>query len=292
MKTKNDYVLRTLAKLTHKRWELYIVSRIIQQIDHNIEFICQQLVKRPDGRRAFSDLFFPQVNIHLEIDEPFHEEQKYNDTLRERDIVETTGHTIRRIKILGQDGNEKRLAVINSEVDNFVEDIVEIVAGQKSLGLFEPWDFDSRYSSKPVIERGYVSVDKNDAFRTQVEVMKCFGFKGRGWMKGAWTIPDGSRDNVWFPRLYPHGIWENELVNNGTRILERATDMDGILSIQKQRDIERKQQKRSHIVFAKSKDALGSNLLRYVGTFQVNEIECPPDCLIFERIASEEAVRS
>lgn len=111
-------------------------------------------------------------------------------------------------------------------------------------------------------------------------------------MKGAWTIPDGSRDNVWFPRLYPHGIWENELVNNGTRILERATDMDGILSIQKQRDIERKQQKRSHIVFAKSKDALGSNLLRYVGTFQVNEIECPPDCLIFERIASEEAVRS
>ena len=34
----------------------------------------------------------------------------------------------------------------------------------------------------------------------------------------AWKIPDGTDDVVWFPRLYPHGMWHNELADGGKKI--------------------------------------------------------------------------
>jgi very-short-patch-repair endonuclease len=257
--------------------------------DDEIEFVTQQYVRRGDGTYALTDLFFPQFNLHLEIDEPHHEKeiQKQKDTLRTRDLVLATGHTIELLKIQKKDETLKSLSEIRSEVDEFVKRI-QLQKTVKSD--FTPWNFETRYSPEPVIERGVLKISDNVVFRKQIDAMRCFGFKGNGWQKGAWTIPDGSKNYLWFPRLFEHGMWRNELSEDGTVIHERAINSDGRASIEKQRQDIGELPNRKAIVFAKAKDALGHSLLRYVGTFQARRSETDPEVISFDRIATSEKV--
>lgn len=290
--SKQEYILRSLKKISHKQWELFIISRILHVLDDDeIEFVTQQLVQRSDGSRALTDMYFPQFELHLEIDEPYHNNQGSEDIRREQDIVQVTGHRVERIKVLDESNEAKEMEKIREDVDRLVRLIKEFKEKAIVQKRFIPWDLEVRYSAEPVIERGHVSIKDNVLFRTQVEAMRCFGFKGKGWQRGAWTIPDGSNDLVWFPRLYPHGIWHNELTDNGQTIYERAICDEGIHSIKKQREDNSKYPKRKYIVFAKAKDVLGFNLLRYVGSFQMNFDNCTSDVLRFDRASPEEEVR-
>lgn len=294
--TKTEYILRSLKKITHKKWEFFVISRILHGLsDDEIEFITQQLVKLSNGGTALTDLYFPQFEIHLEIDEGYHQDRKQieKDIKRERDIVQRTQHSVKRIKVT--DGNKelKELDAIRAEVDNFIQYIFEKKQELLRKNEFTPWDFDSRYSSEPVIKRGFVSMKDNVVFRLQVEALRCFGFQGKVLQRGAWKISDGTQDVVWFPRLFEYGIWKNELVSEGQVIYERALDgnEDAKASIAKQMKEGRCYPKRKYIVFAKAKDNLGFNLLRYVGTFQMNFDESTSVALKFNRIATKEDVR-
>lgn len=291
--SKTEYILKSIKKISHKKWEFFIVTRIIHGLTDDIEFITQQLVRRPDGKRALTDLYFPQFNVHLEIDEPFHHKQKEEDFKREQDIVQITNHTVFRIKIANDNNEERALSDIRADVDEFINHIVSLKGELVADNKFIPWDFENRYSSDVVIRRGYVSIEDNVVFRTQVEAMRCFGFNGKGWQKGAWSIPDGSNDYIWFPRLYEHGIWHNELSADGLRIFEQAlnNNEDAKLSIIKQKEDVSKHPNRKMIVFAKGRDALGFNLLRYVGTFMASLAESTDTALIFERVSDSEKVR-
>ncbi len=297
---KNEYILRSLSKISKKRWEFFIVSRILHGLDDDeIEFVTQQLVRRPDGTRALTDIFFPQFGIHLEIDEPHHKNQENEDFKREQDIIQITNHQIKRIKIPENSDAITVTAKVRDEVDK----IIELIKGFKEDAIkeksFIPWDYEGRYSADPVISRGIVSIKDNVVFRTQVEALRCFGFRGNGWQRGAWIIPDGTHDTVWFPRLYRHGIWHNELTDEGETIYERAIKVEddvsvyeeGIRSIEKQRSNNSKYSDRKYIVFAKARDALGFNLLRYVGSFKMDLVETDPDVLRFNRISTEEKIR-
>lgn len=307
-----QYILRSLSKISHKIWEYFVISRIIHKLDDPaIEFVTQQLVRRPDGSRALTDLFFPQFNLHLEIDESHHFDSVHfagttglkqisADSLREQDIVDQTGHEIVRIGIFNlKDGSEKSLSDISSETDLFVQRLQSERRAQEAKGAFIPWDFDRRFDPTRIIEKGKISVADNVLFRLQIDAMRCFGFTGAGWMKGAWRIPDGSGDWLWFPRLFEHGMWKNELCNEGRVINERARS-EPILnakareSLRKQRADFEKDPHRKMIVFSKAKDALGGQLLRYVGTFKANLTpeHYSPDNLRFDLVRKEEEVRS
>jgi hypothetical protein len=294
---KKDYILRSLQKIAHKKWELFIISRIIHRLDDGeIEFVTQQFVRRPDGSRAMTDLYFPQFSLHLEIDEPAHEKQVPADFARQRDIIDQTNHSFRRIKI-STDHDTKSGGVLEevaAKVDSFVNEIRVLKKKGIEAGTFTPWDFEKRYSSEPIIEKGYISTDDNVVFRTQVEALRCFGFEGKAWMKGKWPVPSMGEEfesEVWFPRLYEHGIWENSLENEGTLIREVAKTEEAERSIAKQRlSIERSPGKR-FIVFAKARDALNLNLLRYVGTFIIKTDSSDRKILEFERVATVESVR-
>ncbi|WP_354689589.1 AbaSI family restriction endonuclease [Lentibacter algarum] len=290
MPTKTDYILRSLQKIRNKKWEFFIISRIIHALDDDeIEFVTQQYVRKNDGAYALTDLYFPQFDLHLEIDEPPHEKeiQKQKDTLRTRDLVLATGHTIERLKTLKEDGTLKSLPEVRKEVDAFVD---KMRIQKTMISDFLPWNFETRYSPEPVIERGFVKIADNVVFRTQIDAMRCFGFKGNGWQKGAWKIPD-SDCYLWFPRLFEHGMWQNELSEDGKVIHERAINSDGRASIAKQRRDISEYPNRKAIVFAKAKDALGYSLLRYVGTFQPRMTETHPDVISFDRIKTCEKVR-
>jgi hypothetical protein len=65
----------------------------------DIKFVTQQYVKRPEGI-ALTDLYFPQLKIHVEIDEGQHflkdGTRVLQDKIREADIINATGHVIKK----------------------------------------------------------------------------------------------------------------------------------------------------------------------------------------------------
>jgi len=69
---KKEYIIRQLGRTKNKRYESYVVTRIVHLLnDFSIKFVTQQYVSRPEGR-ALTDLFFPQFGIHIEVDEGQH----------------------------------------------------------------------------------------------------------------------------------------------------------------------------------------------------------------------------
>ena len=42
MLTKDEYLLKNFSKIKHKKWELFVITRILHLLDDtNIEYVCQ-----------------------------------------------------------------------------------------------------------------------------------------------------------------------------------------------------------------------------------------------------------
>ena len=120
--SKDQYVLRNFSKIQHKQWELYIITRIVHNLnDPEIEFVCQQLIKTPENKKYYTDLCFPQLKLYCEIDEMQHSKILHSiaDEDRMREIIDASEFKEKRIKIFDENLNIKKLEDINYEIDNF-----------------------------------------------------------------------------------------------------------------------------------------------------------------------------
>ena len=102
---KTEFIMRQLSKTNKKNFENYVVTRIWNMInDTNIKFITQQYVKRLPEGRALTDMYFPQINLHVEVDEGHHFNQElgkvthangtYSYSVELDDIELTVGQSI------------------------------------------------------------------------------------------------------------------------------------------------------------------------------------------------------
>ena len=64
-----DYYATIFKKIRNKRYEFFVISRIVHLLnDRALEFTTQQLV-RTDKGRFLLDLYFPQLKFAIEVDE-------------------------------------------------------------------------------------------------------------------------------------------------------------------------------------------------------------------------------
>lgn len=269
---KDEHILRILTKLKHKKYEYFVVSRIIQQIfDSDIKFVCQQLVRRPDGRgRALLDMYFPQLNISLEIDEPQHEnkENKLSDKQRTRDIINVAQLDEKRIQILSENGQLKSLTRIAKDTDSFLEYLQEKAAHVRADGEWVPWDFDNELTAKPHLARGYIDAADDVLLRRHIDAIELFGRKLKGHQGGGWVPPKSyNLTMIWFPRLYKNDKWDNSLSDDGTQIIEKNLDDRG-LSIMNQ---DQYGPNHHRAVFARRDEPLIGTLYRFVGVFEYSK---------------------
>lgn len=274
--TKGDYILRRLTKVSRKKWEFYVISRIVHGLDdEEIEFTTQQLVRLPNNKRALTDMYFPQFGIHLEIDEAHHLNVLEDDDKREYDIVAATNNEINRISVADRNSDgtisERSLGVVSLEVDRFIKSIKKQKDADIRSGKFKKWEFENRYNPDVHIKAGYIHADENVLFSTHRDALRCFGYTGGHFQKAVWNIPDESGDFVWFPRLYKQNDWHNELSGDGKVILERPLTDKSRLVIKKNTDEKYESEVGNRIVFAKAKDVLGYTLYRFVGVFKLNK---------------------
>ena len=84
---KLSILSRSLSKIKHKRYELYVLSRILHLLnDPGIKFNFQQYARRVGDKFALIDLYLPQFNIAIEVDEVYHKTQLTADEIRQREI--------------------------------------------------------------------------------------------------------------------------------------------------------------------------------------------------------------
>ncbi|AJZ90864.1 hypothetical protein VW41_18525 [Klebsiella michiganensis] len=264
--SKTDYILRSLAKISGKRWEHYTINRIYHLLnDPDLEFICQQCIRKNDGKIYLADLFFPQLGLYLEIDEGHHdsEDAKIRDAIRRLDITEATGFREERIPASN---------VTINELDKYIDKFIKLVKELKSTLLhkktFEPWDYEHRYTACNHIKKGMITVGPEALFRHHKDALNCFGYEKGHHQAGHWNIPEHvnkiigleGKNMIWFPKLYEQKDWKNSLSDDGKVITEYPNDLEKSYT-----------ERWDHrIVMAHSRDELNRTLYRFLGVFRAD----------------------
>lgn len=279
------HITRSLSRTQNKRYENYVITRIFHLLnDLEIKIITQQHVSRPDGKRALTDLYFPQFGLHVEVDEPFHLEQKEKDLVREADVVNATQHRFRRVDI------SKGLTNIHEEIDSIVNEIKEL---KKTSNNFVPWEPEKENNPETYIQKGSMSIDDNCAFFKMTDAASCFGkkFVEKSIWKGGVLHPVEQNVIIWFPKLYPNGEWLNSISNDEDTIIEKMKLNDDNSNFKKIEEhilntISSPYQTR--IVLAKVKSPLGDVMYRFRGVYQLDKNKSGvEEGLIWIRVSKE-----
>ncbi|MEW6996239.1 AbaSI family restriction endonuclease [Colwelliaceae bacterium BS250] len=264
---KKEYIIRQLGRTKGKKYEAYVVNRIIHLLnDFDLKFVTQQYVQRPKGR-ALTDLFFPQLGLHVEVDEEHHftPENVESDKIRQADIVNATGHEFVRINM------QESLGDINNAIDTLVNRIRQL----KDATDFLPWDLEGEFKSQTYIDRGYIDIQDDVAFLTIKDACNCFGHNYAGYQKAGASHPD-SEIILWFPKLFKNGKWDNQILDEEKTIVERHEDELKAVEHVTSHLINKVKHKHKRIVFAKVKGNLGDTLYRFRGQYELDVINSNP----------------
>jgi len=276
--TKDECTLRNFSKIQHKKWELYIITRIIHFLnDPEIEYVCQQFIKTRDGKRYLADLCFPSLKLYYEIDEAQHgsDQHKIKDEHRQREIIDATDFIEKRITVFDKNKNDRNIKEINNEVDEFIDFIKKRKKNFISKDNFIPWDYETKFSPVPHIKRGYIDVKDNVVFSNHRDALRCFGYKGGHFQQAVWKIK-GTSKGVWFPKLYKNSTWNNSLSDDFKKIIMRKNDNSKITA-------RHDKQKYEWFVFAHYKDLLGQIVYKFLGEFHTSMEETSVYQLVLTR---------
>lgn len=274
---KLEFVSRQFAKAEKKRYEHYVITRIWHLLNNTqIKLITQQYVTRPNGI-ALTDMYFPQLEIHIEVDEGHHKKQIEADSLREADIINATGHIIFRVDAT------KNIDEINKEI----EEIVTFMKNKiESSTDFKPWDLDAEQNPQTYIDRGYIDLKDDVAFRTMADAANCFGRKYKGLQKSYISHPREPNKRLSFPKLYRNDEWNNQISDDEQTITEVSMLPDKVRE-HIEWVIADSKKFYSRIVFARVKSSLGDLMYRFKGEYQIDlEATNYQDGLVYRRIAT------
>lgn len=274
--TKSEYILKQLNKSKNKMYEGYVYHRLFNLLkSHDLRFSCQQYVKLANGKYALLDMYFPDLNIQIEIDEGHHHNKAniQNDEERQRFVEQTISQLntlerngiltlknelhLYRITIFKKEGL-KSIDEIDKDIDEVVKDIKKIIANVNP----DPWNFSEEFSYRKYLNKRSINVTDNIQLKFVSDVINLFGGKKDGSIftegiqtRGYGLLTHKQDDEIyyWCPKKN-HKDWDNQLINDGLIIKEkRYLKYEGL------------ETKRA--TFFRAKDNLGNEFYRFVGVF-------------------------
>lgn len=280
--SKETYVTRNFQKISSKRWELYVITRVIHLLDDpDIEYVCQQYINPPHNKEYYlADLAFPSLKLYLEIDEGQHSEEDHHtaDIKRDAEILEATDWECKRIAVYVNQGNarvDKKLMALNKEIDKFVKYIQSKKQKLLSQGKSIVWDYEKKFLPESFIEKEEITVNDNVALLNHRDVLRLFGYTKGHYQRAVWKI-DKFNEMVWFPKLYSNSDWVNKFDEKTNSILQYRKDMKShpIPSIDEN----------DRIVFAHQKNIFGQTVYKFYGVFVFDHLRTDPVNHYFKRI--------
>lgn len=273
MDYKLEYMERLFAKISKKKTESYVISRIWHQLnDDRVKFVVQQYIRRTHDKYALADLYLPQLNILIEINEPFHKNNVEVDKIRNEEIINTTHAQLLVVDCGYKDKDNKIHWNSLDEIHRQISIIIwAIKLTIQQLGeKFQAWDDVSTLSVEYHRNKGYLKIEDNECLRTTEDVAAIFGTvaKHRGFLRASGAaIPNKKNEIAWWPNT-EHHLWHNELSEDGMFIYEypkvnekREAHLNRWLSAPEE----------TRITFLRYKDDLGFCFYRFVGVFKLNK---------------------
>lgn len=266
-----DYITRVFTKIKSKPLEHYVITRIWHMLDDiEVKIVPQQYVNRTDQKYALTDLYFPQIKLHVEINEPAHyltEERIINDRVRRDEISISTNHRIEEIDCRGT--HEE----INERIDKLVRSIKKEIAAQRDSQSFQPWRPDYEFSVKYYKNKSLLKAEDDVQLRTIEEICDLFDapFKKRGFlMPGVAVHPKKENVLLWWPSTKKRSGWINSISQDENTIIETHENEDRrhnhVVSELNSPKIER-------FVFFHHRDNLGMTTYRFKGIYRLNAKE-------------------
>jgi very-short-patch-repair endonuclease len=220
---KYDYIKRQLAKTNKKNDENYIITRIWHLLDdYAIKINTQQYVVRSDTKKKIEygliDLYFPQFNLAIEIDEAHHKTDLNQtlDEIRKNDIVNALNCEFIRIDAT------QSVDKIHEKIDQIVEKINRL----KMEKSFTPWDMDKEYDPNTYIHQGYIDADDNISLRKVVDCCNVFGAGYEGYQGSGAAHKFEENTDIKRLKFFPNGTWNNELLENEEVFTEYNTNIE------------------------------------------------------------------
>lgn len=281
-------ISRSLSKIQHKSYELYVLSRIVHLLnDPGIKFNFQQCARRDaeTGKFALIDLYLPQFKIAIEVDEAYHKGQLTADEIRQREIeanINIKPENVFRIDC------SKGIVEVNREIDDCVKKITEAKKSAIKNNQYREWDGLSGYDHYRSTKK--FTIDDDTVLSSPTEICNCFGILNAAQQGGnVWLNPnDGNEYLIWWPNEnyenkmgYATGKWYNKINDNNTVIDETRIDEGQIQhsfgSIapcktgQKSHYDGVSNNPRPRIVFYRKQNALNEKFYRFVGVFELEQ---------------------
>ena len=280
---KRDYLIKTFSRTKRKDYENYVIGSIWHKLNNiNIKPVTQQFVSRGNGHYALLDMYFPQINYAVEVDEAQHLNNKENDLQRELDVDEMLS-AISNVNIeFGRVDITKSLGEINDCINNIVVTIKQkyTEAGSPIWIITDPVDY--------ARSRKSITVEDNLEFdNLYKQIRRLFGKKEYQNSRVRCTFDVSRGDTkafVWCPKLAikdSGGMytasdpnWENTISPDLNYIYEKfvgekkspMNDRYGPTSKNSRKTYKR-------YAFAKERNCLGEKCYKFLGVFEFESLE-------------------
>ncbi len=268
---KLEYVARSLSRGTNKKYETYVINAIYQKVNNpNLIIETQKEIKLENGYRPLIDLFLPQLNIAIEVDEGYHasEEQHKHDIWREKSINSQIskpciGDYIQFERIVAHDVS---LEEINSRIDEVVNLIKEKINSRTTPLVWK--------SKEEILDdiKKRKTIELDDCFDSNVQIINLvYDCNYSGWQKAGYKL-------LWFPvisdkdeneLLTSRASWQNFFNSTHTIIYERSDNLR-INENKKKWALQDEQNGTIRVVFVKDRDSFGKTRKRFAGVFRAS----------------------
>lgn len=264
-----------------KDYENFIVNAIYNRVgNYELIPVTQQYVRSVDDSRKYylMDLYFPQINYGIEVDEMqhTHEYHKILDEEREEAIREAIGCTERRIELYhkveeGSNAVMRSFEEINSQIDEYVQEIKELIEEKKCQGKSIRWQSNEERKERVVKVDKTFDIEDDVEYKGATELYNLLNGRDLiNWRRCSFR--PNSDYIVWVPHLAVKDEngemlgkdgWVNCLSNDRKTIIE--IDTEDNLKASPERDFIEKR-----VVFMKMRDKYGKKCCKFIGVFAPN----------------------
>ena len=175
MVSKKEYITNQLKKTFSKKYENYCVTRIYNLVNNlNLQIVTQQLFKRGKNKIALADIYFPQINLWVEIDEQHHDAQKKADNQRTEDVL--INNKIKKLAEVVQVKELEKADIQPQEMENLEEEKASLSnfskTSERIIAFLHTYQEASSLLYKAKKELSYINDDKLRLFQENQHLLK------------------------------------------------------------------------------------------------------------------------
>ena len=280
---KREYLIKTLSRTKRKDYENYVIGAIWHRLNNlEIKPVSQQYVQRSDGKYALLDLYFPQMNVGIECDEAYHEQNVEPDKIREAKVEQAlsalqTGKDFTLIRINANTGVDELEKQINETVEQ-IESLYEKYGCPK-------WS-EEKDSVEQVLDSGVLSLYDNLQFAKIIDIAKCFGRDYKAMQASTFFLDENTV--VWCPKLAieMNGGFKAPSAAGWLNVLSEQWDrITTIVPEDKEQQEKYRKPDLKTLVFAQSKNTLGQISYRFLGVYACEKSEGNHKKVTYKRIS-------